>query len=403
MKTTGSDHSIDRFSRQLLEYIRNTSSDSRLGEATENAFLAVPRHLFVRRYRQWGTRDWHEVGDNNLQEHLATIYADRPLCLFGDDDDNPVSTISQPSFVLRMLDMLQLRPGQIVLELGAGSGWNAALIGYLVGPPGHVYSVEIIPDLAAMAAENVNAAGLHNVTIVAGEGGEGYAEGGPYDRAVFTAGSYDLPSHFYKQMKEEGLLLLVVKSEGGGDNLFLLQKKVDHFESIASMPCGFVQLRGKYELSNLEPGPVEELAGWSGLGGQEVCRVPFWWGWKGNDSLVWRTLGFRCFLSITEPLFRTFKEVKSAERPLGEYYFGLWDQDRHSLALAKGDSLIGYGNSYALDRLRLRIREWVDLGMPSGASFTLHLYPADVPLTPGPNQWIVKRRESQFLWSLPRT
>ncbi len=72
--------------------------------------------------------------------------------LYGEDDSNVLSTISQPSFVLRMLDMLQLRPGHRVFELGAGSGWNAALMGHLVGPEGQVFSLELIPEVARAAA-----------------------------------------------------------------------------------------------------------------------------------------------------------------------------------------------------------------------------------------------------------
>jgi hypothetical protein len=95
--------------------------------------------------------------------HGAARYANRPLILFGEDDDDIPSTISQPSLVLRMPDLLQLGPGHTVCELGAGSGWNAALMAHLVGPTGHVYSLEMIPEVAEAA-------------------------GAPYDRAIFTAG-----------------------------------------------------------------------------------------------------------------------------------------------------------------------------------------------------------------------
>src|SRR5207247_4227997 len=133
---------------------------------------------------------------DNLKEHLPTLYSDRPLGLFGEDENNPISTISQPSLVLRMLDMLQLHRGQTVFELGAGSGWNAALMGHLVGPAGHVYSLEIIPEVAQMAVDTIATLGITNVHIIAADGGEGYAAGAPYDRAIFTAGNCCLPNHF---------------------------------------------------------------------------------------------------------------------------------------------------------------------------------------------------------------
>jgi len=74
--------------------------------------------------------------------------------------------------------------------------------------------------------------------------------------------------------------------------------------------------------------------------------------------------------------------------------------NEHSLVLARHDCLIAYGNPSAKERLMRRLREWVDDGMPTGASFKLQVYPTDVPVTAGGNQWLAKRRESQFLWSL---
>lgn len=391
---------VEKYQQQLLEQSQYIFYRTPLSSPTVHAYLATPRHQFVKRYREWGTTEWHEVHAENLAEHVATLYTNKPLVLFGDDDDNVPSTISQPSFVLRMLDLLQLRPGQRVFELGAGSGWNAALMGHLVGSEGHVYSLEIIPEVAARAATAIETLAIKNVHIIAGEGGEGYAAGAPYDRAIFTAGTYDFPHHFYEQIKDEGLLLVVIKNEGGGDNLFLLRKTGDHFESLESMPCGFVQLRGKYQLDSLEPITVETLPEWAELQNREVTRIPFWWGGKGSEGFMWRTLGIRSFLGITEPLFRAFKTDKADQRSQEEHYFGLWDQSNGSLVLAKEDWLITYGNTDAKERLLQQIRQWVELGMPSAASFVLQVYPREASLTTRKNQWIVQRKESQFLWSL---
>jgi hypothetical protein len=115
---------------------------------------------------------------------------------------------------------------------------------------------------------------------------------------------------------------------------------------------------------------------------------------------MWRTLGIRSFLGITEPSFRAFKTEKADPRSQEEHYFGLWGQENRSLVLAKEDWLIAYGNASAKERLLQRVRQWVDLGMPSAASFALQVYPRDIPVMTRENQWIVIRSESQFLWSL---
>jgi len=250
------------------------------------------------------------------------------------------------------------------------------------------------------AADTTERVGITNVTVIAGDGGEGYPAAAPYDRAIFTAGAYDLPRAFNDQLKDDGLLMAVIKLEGGGDSLFVLRKTKNHFESVDSMPCAFVQLRGKYQIEGLEPTALEALPEWPELQNQEVSKTRFWWGGKGQESLVWRTMGIRFFLGISEPRFRAFKTEKTAERPQEEHYFGLWDQDRQSLVLAKDDLIIAYGNAAARVRLLEKIRQWVDLGMPTAASFELHVHPSDSLVAVREHQWTVKRNESQFLWSL---
>ena len=299
-----------------------------------------------------------------------------------------------------MLDMLQIQPGHTIFELGAGSGWNAALMGQLVEAGGRVDSLEIIPDVARAAAATIESLGIHNVRIINADGGAGYAPGAPYDRAIFTAGTHDLPHHFYDQLKDGGLLLIVIKNAGGGDHLFLLRKHGAHFESVESLPCGFVQLTGKYQMEQFEPIVIDRLPEWTDLQHQEVARRRFWWGGKGKAGFRWQTMGIRSFLGITEPSFRAFKTAKDPQHPREEQYFGLWDQAAHSLVVAQDDWLIAYGNTVAQERLLHNIRQWVDLGMPSAASFRLHVYPRTAHVVAGDKQWKVERNDSQFLWSL---
>lgn len=400
-----------QYQQQLLDLSRRYAAESGtpLDDAIADAFLATPRHRFVTRYRQWPQREWQEVTAENLAQHLPTLYSNDALMLWDDEQATTLSTISQPSLVLAMLQLLQLAPGQRVFELGAGSGWNAALMGRLVAPTGQVYSLEIIPALAQQAAAAVAGLGIDNVQIIAADGGEGYAPGAPYDRAIFTAGSYDLPRHFYTQLKEDALLLLVLKEEGGGDLLVLLQKKGDHFQSLESFPVGFVPMTGRYALGNLKPIPLTTLPAWATWQQQEVSRISYWWGGRGHFAL-WRTQAIRSFLTITEPGFRLFSAVPATAAdtngestnnpPKPEEFFGLWDDASQSLVLARNDQLIAYGNTQAQAQLLRALHRWVDLGMPSSASFSLHLYPSNQPLTANANEWIVKRHESQFLWRL---
>jgi hypothetical protein len=100
------------------------------------------------------------------------------------------------------------------------------------------------------------------------------------------------------------------------------------------------------------------------------------------------------------PTFRPFKTEK-LENALEQQYFGLWDAASGSLVLAKDDWLITYGNYAAEELLFKRLNRWVEIGMPSAASLDLKVYPTDAHVQTSDNQLLVKRRDSQFLWSLP--
>lgn len=215
--------------RPLLEKLLSYSiSRYHLSPEVILAFRKCPRHLFI-------------LEDYDLEEK----YADYPLSIYL--DKNFVSTISQPSFVLEMLEMLDIHPSDKVIELGAGSGWNAALMSHLVGPTGKVVSIEIIPDLARSTQENLKKMGFKNVEIIQGDGSTGFSDEAPYDRGIFTAGAADLPKAFHDQIKVGGRLLFVLKGYQHADLLILLEKKEDYFESLDTLACSFVPMKGEHE------------------------------------------------------------------------------------------------------------------------------------------------------------
>ncbi|MEK2688153.1 protein-L-isoaspartate O-methyltransferase family protein [Bdellovibrio sp. GT3] len=206
-----------------------------LSEQVVEAYYRHPRHLFVPEY--------------TLQE----AYEDIPLLLY--KKGTFVSTISQPSFVMRILDMLQLAPGQKVFELGAGSGWNTALISYIVGPEGKVVSTEIIPEVADRARGILDQMRITNVKVLTGDGFEGYQAEAPYDRVIFTAGSFELPQGIFEQLKEDGLMIFVKKQEKKNDMLQLIKKVQGQMQILNSIPCSFVTVNRSGE-SRLQDGTL---------------------------------------------------------------------------------------------------------------------------------------------------
>jgi protein-L-isoaspartate(D-aspartate) O-methyltransferase len=204
---------------ELLEHCLKKYS---LSEEVINAYRKCPRHKFIKKTYT-----------------LEEMYSDYPLHIY--EDEKFVSTISQPSFVLLMIQMLDLRPFHHVLEIGAGSGWNAALMGCMVEK---VDSIEIIPSLASETRENLRGLGFKNVEIICGDGARGFYPDAPYDRAVFTAGATDLPRAFHQQIKLGGKLLFVLKTPDV-DLLLLMEKKNDYFEEISRVHCSFVPMKGE--------------------------------------------------------------------------------------------------------------------------------------------------------------
>jgi protein-L-isoaspartate(D-aspartate) O-methyltransferase len=145
-------------------------------------------------------------------------------------DDAPVpigreQTISQPYIVAYMAQVLNLQPGEKVLEVGSGSGYNAAVMAKIVS---HVYSIEIIEWLAKLARKNLLQAGIKNITIKYGNGYEGWPENAPFDKIVLTAATPFIPEPLLKQLKINGMILAPVVSEKTAlQKLILIEKKAE--------------------------------------------------------------------------------------------------------------------------------------------------------------------------------
>lgn len=191
------------------------------GNKVLKAMLKVPRHIFVPEYAKKGA------------------YIDTPLDIgFG-------QTISAPHMVAIMCDLLELSEGLKVLEIGAGSGYNAAVMGELVGRSGHVYTVERIEPLVNFARENLKKAGYENVTVLLEDGSVGYSSYAPYDRIVVTCAAPDIPEPLLEQLNPGGVMVIPV----GEYIQELIRIKKDNEGNIHKEKRGgviFVPLIGKY-------------------------------------------------------------------------------------------------------------------------------------------------------------
>lgn len=163
-------------------------------------------------------------------------------------DDIPLSighgqTISAPHMVAVMTEALDVIGGQKILEIGAGSGYQAAVLSVL-NHSGEVYTIENVKELYEFSRKNLKS--YKNINVIFGDGSEGYAKKAPYDRIIATCGCPDIPGPWLKQLRDRGKLLAPVGSMYV-QSLVLVEKKDDSIlKQDLGFPCAFVPLKGRF-------------------------------------------------------------------------------------------------------------------------------------------------------------
>ncbi len=183
-----------------------------------SAMRTVPRHLFIPR------ADWN------------IAYEDRPVGI------GERQTISQPYIVALMTELLHLQGGERVLEIGTGSGYQAAVLALMCD---HVYTVERHAPLANQARQVLDQIGIENVSMRVGDGSRGWPEEAPFDAIIVTAAAPIVPDPLLKQLADGGRLVIPVGS-AGMQQLEYWERDGDDFRQDAIVPVSFVPLRGEH-------------------------------------------------------------------------------------------------------------------------------------------------------------
>ena len=227
MTTTVSDASTDS-----AEELRAKLADRLVKDGTvrtpsvEAAFRQVPRHLFL----------------PGLP--LTEAYADEPVYTKHEGDGTRISAASQPKIVAMMLEQLGIEPGERLLELGAATGYNAALMATLTGPTGHVTTIDIDDDLVTGAREHLAAAGIDNVEAVVADGALGHPESAPFDGVIATVGAHEIPTAWLEQLAPGGRLVAPVRLAGAASRSIVFERDQDGLRSLGSEMAIFMPLRG---------------------------------------------------------------------------------------------------------------------------------------------------------------
>jgi len=203
--------------RMVREQLTGPGRDIR-DERVLKAMETVPRHELV------------------PEAVRAEAYEDRPLPIgFG-------QTISQPYVVAFMTEKLAPRPTDRVLEIGTGSGYQAAVLSRLVK---EVYTIEIVDELARRAEADLQRLGCTNVFVRSGDGYLGWPEKAPFDAIIVTCAPEDVPQPLIEQLKEGGRMIIPVGPQGGIQELYLLEKRRGRVDRKAVLPVRFVPMTRK--------------------------------------------------------------------------------------------------------------------------------------------------------------
>jgi protein-L-isoaspartate(D-aspartate) O-methyltransferase len=275
------DRRADDARQRMVDHL---SQETKLPQPILDALRRVPRHRFldpmwaaepgVEQPRPRDLKRWRTVGDD-VDDHALDVAYSAQLAvaiLPPEGSQWPTSTASAPGLVADMLDLLELQPGMRVLEIGVGSGYNAALLAEVLGDQTTVTSIDIDDRVIERARNALLETGYGGVTVIEGDGFIGCASAAPFDRIIVTVGTPDLSPHWLEQLTPEGMML--VPLEHGGVHPILRAGVVgDHAVGTMVAPSGFVRVQGALAATGPWPHAHTPIVGhftWTPLGADVV-------------------------------------------------------------------------------------------------------------------------------------
>jgi protein-L-isoaspartate(D-aspartate) O-methyltransferase len=329
---------------------------------------------------------------------VERVYHDDAVTCHSGPDDTPLSSSSQPTIMATMLGQLDPQPGDHVLEVGGGSGYNAALLAQLVAPGGQVTSIEIDPGLAAAARANLARASVDGVTVHTGDGWLGALDQAPFDRIEATVGVRDLAPAWTRQLTPAGVLVAPLALHAGVHVSVGFAPYGGHLRSRSVEGCGFLPLRGPHAGANtfakVQPGLWASLedatdAALSRLG-ELLATIPT------REPAPGLPEGWFARLALAAPGAMQLLPAEGERWELEEVSGGLLDPAAGGLALVleQARQLIGFGDPAPLAALRrhLATSRPLDLRL-----LEIQAVPAALPDEAPPEvDWVIARQAHRF-------
>ncbi len=265
----------------------------------KKAFCNVPRHFFIPALFSYDETEKKQVKalldpENPTEEQLRIIYQDRPLPIAFKGAGEVLSTCSQPSLILYMIEISNIKSGHNVLEIGTGSGYNASIISEIVGED-KITTIEIDPEITKIAMTNISKLNK-NIKVITADGGKGFIEKAPFNSIISTCATPDIP--WFDQIAEGGTIVIPLLTHGL-EMLMFFERKGEMLSGKAVLPVRFLTFTGLSSIiadykKNIQmlgalvkrAQPVEELnVKLSGLNKQERSSFLFYLSLIDPDSI----------------------------------------------------------------------------------------------------------------------
>ena len=384
----------------------------------EAAFRAVPRHLFLPSLAP-------EEAYRNVA--IPTKFV----------DGEAVSSSSQPEIMATMLEQLGLEPGHRVLELGAGTGYNAALMAHLVGDSGEVTTIDLDEDVVDGARAHLASAGFDRVRVALGDGALGYPDAAPFDRIILTVGAWDISPAWREQLRRDGRLVLPLAVAGTQKSVAFAHAG-DELVSLSISECLFMSLRGAFAAPPsrvaLGDGPglhlyVRDPAGVDAVAAHALLKVT-----PADHSSGVHAIGREVYtglvpwMALRESEFCWLEATGAeADATAVPYLYGVVGKYRSAPGVFEGTSAAflmrppsdscpseperepkpfelyvrGFGSGALEDRLRRHARAWDAAGRPTSSGLRIRALPIDATYTPNAAEHVVEKRWTRLVLDWP--
>ena len=381
---------LHRFLRQYVDELKALDVLQSIAIEIEQAFEAVHRHEFVEEFEVGDGKTYKVAGPQTAHNVLDLIYSNTPLLTDRDLDGKPASSSSEPSLIATMLQSLDVEPSMKVLEIGTGTGYNAALIAELTKDQSSVTTIDVNKRVISRAKRLMANAGYSGIFVASGDGVEGYSKRSPYDRIVATAAFPDFPWELPRQLSEGGLVLIPLQHGGG-----------------AAAPL----VKAWNSSENCMVGRIIDWAGFMPIRTDLLDDTPWPSSFPEVDSRH-VDAEYDHFDALLNSRM-TLSDYRKGQRTWWDFHFylgiadprachapsriGLVDKDRKSAIVVDKKSIKQWGDDSLFEDLEKYYREWDEMGRPKTSDWNVTLSKLAT------NETLQPRKDGAFVLRRPRT